>query len=99
MTWYKIIDNNIEIAVFVKPNAKQTAFAAITEQRLELRLKAKPQDGEANNELIEFFAKIFKIPKTKIILKSGLTSRGKILQLPLSEKLQQFIINPSLFIK
>ena len=45
----------------------------------EVRVKAPPIDGKANKELIELLAKYFQIPKRNIEIKSGFTSRSKII--------------------
>lgn len=97
--WYKIDNDHIEISVLVKPNAKQTAFSAVTDDYLQLRLHAKPKDGEANDELLKFFAKTFKVPLTQVILKRGEASRNKILCLPLNDHTQQIIVDVGKLIK
>jgi uncharacterized protein len=42
-----------------------------------VRLNAVPEKGEANEELISFLAKTWKIPKSSISIHSGETSRHK----------------------
>ncbi len=44
----------------------------------EVKIRAIPKDGEANKELIESLAKHFKTAKKNINIKSGFTSRNKI---------------------
>jgi len=77
----------------VKPNTKNFGVRVkiipcssrneITEKMadgtLKIKLKAAPIDGEANNELIKFLSKEWKIPKNNIKIKSGKTSKNKVL--------------------
>jgi len=44
---------------------------------LKIRLAAPPVDGKASNALIDFLAKTLSIPKSRLTLVSGLTSRSK----------------------
>ncbi len=46
-------------------------------------LREKPHDGEANVALIKLLAEFFNVPKTSIRIKSGLSSRKKLIELPL----------------
>ncbi len=47
--------------------------------RLKIRLNAPPVDGKANQHLIAFLGKTFKLPKSAIRLKRGESSRTKTL--------------------
>jgi uncharacterized protein (TIGR00251 family) len=47
---------------------------------LKIRLKAPPVDGEANAELIRFLSKHFKIPKSRISIIRGETSKKKLVR-------------------
>ncbi|WP_138498837.1 DUF167 domain-containing protein [Nostoc sp. PA-18-2419] len=67
--------------VKVKPNSKQQK---ITEQRdgsLIVYLKSPPVDGKANEELIKLLAKKFGVAKSDITIKSGLSSRQKLIEI------------------
>lgn len=83
--WYKIQNQNIELRIFVKPNAKRTAFISITQEELHIALHAKPHQGEANSELFSYLSKSLKIPRSQIVLKRGEHSRHKLIILPLSD--------------
>lgn len=94
--WYDVKEQNIVVLyVYVKPNAKQSIIAAVGSDELHIALHAKPQDGEANEELIRFLSERFRIPKTKIKLIRGKTSRHKTVQMPLTESLRGFISTES----
>jgi uncharacterized protein (TIGR00251 family) len=89
--WFKIKNQQVEINILVKPNAKKTAFLGISEQGLLISLHARPHQGEANKELIVYLAEFFHLAKTQIILKSGENSKYKRVVLPLTENIKNFI--------
>lgn len=67
------------LKLYVQPGASKSEFVGLygDPPRLKLRIKARPQDGEANAEVIEFLAKFLKISKSSIELKRGCISRQK----------------------
>ena len=48
-----------------------------------VRVKAMPQDGKANEAVIELLAKHFKVAKSNVKIVTGLTSRNKIVDVRL----------------
>jgi uncharacterized protein len=77
--------------VYVKPNAKQSKIVGKDDRGLIIALKAKPQDGAANEELIRYLAEICGTPKSKIILLRGATARIKQIELPNQQILQTLL--------
>jgi uncharacterized protein (TIGR00251 family) len=65
------------LTVRVKPNAKQQKVTRLEDGTWLLHLKAPPQDGKANAELIALLAQEFGIPKAQVQIKSGQTARTK----------------------
>lgn len=64
------------------PNSsKNEIVEEMTDGTLKVRLKAPPVDGKANEELIKFLSKKWKIPKNNIEIKSGKTSKNKIVEI------------------
>lgn len=68
----------MKISVKVKPNAKQEKIEKLSDNSYSVSVKAKPQDGKANYAVREVLAEHFAIPKSRIILITGETSRNKI---------------------
>lgn len=97
--WFKIKDQQVEIRILAKPNAKKSALVMICDQELQISLHAKPQAGEANKALILYLANLFGAPKSKIILQSGKESRHKKIILPLVPTIQKFLDNPTALIR
>ncbi|MBD2041676.1 DUF167 domain-containing protein [Microcoleus sp. FACHB-672] len=69
------------IKVKVKPNSKQQTIQEEPDGSFMVHLKSPPVDGKANEELIKLLAKKFEIPKFQITIKSGLSSRNKLVEL------------------
>lgn len=92
MTWFKLKNLQVELRVFVKPNTKRTVLVEINdEQGIVIALHAKPKDGEANRELINFLSEWLAFPKSSAVLTSGEHSRHKKILVPLSNKLRTLI--------
>ncbi len=71
----------MKIRVTVKPNSKQQKIEESADGTLKIRLKSPPVDGKANQELIKVLAKKYGVPKAQITIKSGLTSKNKIIEI------------------
>ncbi|MBD2252870.1 DUF167 domain-containing protein [Nostoc parmelioides] len=67
--------------VKVKPNSKQQKIAEQDDGSLTVHLKSPPVDGKANEELIKLLAEKFDVPKSHITIKSGLSSRQKLIEI------------------
>lgn len=89
--WFKIINQQAELKIVVKPNAKQTKFVKINEEGMHISLHAKPHEGKANKALISFLSELFQVPKSHIVLQRGKSSRYKVISVPLTIKVQEFL--------
>lgn len=67
--------------VKVKPNSKQQKIEEAPHGSLTVHLKSPPVDGKANEELIKLLAEKFDLPKSKISIKSGLSSKNKLVEI------------------
>ncbi|MBS9390619.1 MAG: DUF167 domain-containing protein [Dolichospermum sp. WA123] len=67
--------------VKVKPNSKQQKIEELADSSLIVYLKSPPVDGKANEELIKLLAKKFDVSKSSIRIKSGTTSRQKVIEI------------------
>jgi uncharacterized protein len=72
--------------VKVKPNKKrdtvywqQKDLFGLNEEVLIVETKEPPLEGRANKRVIELVAMFLEVPKKNISIKSGLTSKNKIL--------------------
>ena len=67
------------LAVRAKPTGKQNRIISTSGSSVEVELAARPKDGEANLQLIEYFSDILHIRKKEIQLISGDKGRDKTL--------------------
>ncbi|MEH1835470.1 MAG: DUF167 domain-containing protein [Nostoc sp.] len=67
--------------VKVKPNSKQQKIEEQPDGSLTVYLKSLPIDDQANEELIKLLAEKFDVTKSHIRIKSGLSSRQKLIKI------------------
>ncbi|MBL8404739.1 MAG: YggU family protein [Dechloromonas sp.] len=80
--WYRVAgDGRITLTLHIQPGARKTEFAGLHGDALKIRLAAPPVDGKANEALLKFIADTLGMAKTAVSLKSGSTSRRKVLEL------------------
>ena len=79
--WYRVADDGrITLTLHIQPGAKKTEFAGLHGEALKIRLAAPPVDGKANEALIRFIADTLGLAKSAVSLKSGQTSRRKVME-------------------
>ena len=66
--------------VKVHPRARRTAITGRLGDAWKLALAAPPVDGKANEECIRFFAELGGVPKSRVRIVSGSTSRVKVVE-------------------
>lgn len=93
-SWIKAVDKGSILALYIQPGASMNEVSGIHGDRLKIKIKSPPRDGEANEGLIEFLAEILKIPKKRIFLIQGESSRQKnvLVELPPNDVLLRFKI-------
>ena len=69
------------IQVRVKPNSRQSLLEQKEEGTWLAQIKSPPVDGKANEELIALVAKHFGCRKSEVSIKSGGSSRIKLIQI------------------
>ena len=67
--------------VKVKPNSKKQLIEEMADGTLNVNLKSPPVDGKANKELIELLAEKFNVTKSQVQIKSGLSSKIKLIEI------------------
>ena len=77
--WWRSGGGRAVLTVHVQPGAKKTEIAGLYGDALKIRLAATPVDGKANATLIAFVAKRLGLSRSSVSLKSGQTSRHKVL--------------------
>ncbi|WPU63246.1 DUF167 domain-containing protein [Peredibacter starrii] len=75
--WLKVHPKGCTLSLYVQPGASRSEVSGLHGDRLKVKIKAPPVDGEANEALIEFIAETLEIPKRSVHLTQGETSRQK----------------------
>lgn len=84
--WLKAHAKGATLSLYIQPGASKSVLSGEHDGRLKIKIKARPVDGEANENLIEFLSEVLKITKAKIHLISGESSRQKVVLVELSPK-------------
>ena len=71
------IKGGVELHLQVQPRASRTEVVGPHGGALKIRLAAPPVDGEANDELVRFLAKVLGVPRSAVEIVSGETGRRK----------------------
>lgn len=73
----KEIARGVLLPVKVLPNSHCNEIIGWELEELKIRISAAPEKGNANDALLRFLAKFFKISRSSVTLLSGSTSRHK----------------------
>ena len=65
------------LSLRIIPRAAKNAIQGVHGDALKIRLCAPPVEGAANSALVEFISDVLSIPRARIQLLSGQTSRNK----------------------
>lgn len=76
-TWLRVAGDDVVLTLHIQPGAKKTEVAGAHGEALKVRLNAPPVDGKANEALIAFLAERLGVPKARVVLEAGQTSRSK----------------------
>jgi uncharacterized protein (TIGR00251 family) len=74
-------DSGLEVALHVQPRARRDEIVGVHNGALKLKVSAPPVDDAANRAVIEFFAALLDVPKTRLQIVAGLKSREKVLRI------------------
>jgi uncharacterized protein (TIGR00251 family) len=69
------------LTVKVHPRAKRSAITGRLGDAWKLALAAPPVDGKANDECVRFFAEWAGVPRSRVRIVMGLTSRIKLVEI------------------
>src|SRR5271156_5254992 len=69
------------LRVCIHPGARKNAITGVHDSALKISLTTPPIEGHANEALIAFLAESLRIPKSRVALVSGATSRSKALRI------------------
>ncbi|MEW6595248.1 MAG: DUF167 domain-containing protein [Thermodesulfobacteriota bacterium] len=75
-------DGAVLLTVHVQPKASRTRVAGLHgEKAVKICITAPPVDGQANEALVKFLAKLFRLPQSAISIETGHQGRSKLFRL------------------
>jgi len=69
--------DGIVLSIRVQPGARKNSINGVHDGALKVSVQATPEDGKANNAIMELLKKSLGIKKNQIQMLSGQTSRNK----------------------
>jgi uncharacterized protein (TIGR00251 family) len=69
------------LTVKVHPRARRSALSGRLGDAWKLALAAPPVDGKANDECVRFLAEFAGVPRSRVRIVVGLTSRLKVVEI------------------
>jgi len=75
----------MRLRIRVKPGAREEKVSREPDGSLLVSVKARAQEGKANEAVVKAVAKFLRLPKSSVHIVSGLSSRTKTLEVPGAE--------------
>lgn len=60
--------DDLRLRIFLQPKAAKDQIVGLHDDELKISITAPPVDGQANAHLLKFLSKLFKVPKSSIVL-------------------------------
>jgi uncharacterized protein len=77
----KDVADGCTLAVRVHPGARKNNVTGVHADAVKIALTAPPVDGRANEALIAFLAETLHLPRARVSLVAGATSRAKTVRI------------------
>jgi len=75
--WYQWKGDDLLLAIHLQPGSSRDTLAGTHGERLKIKITAVPVDGRANDHLIRYLAGLFDVPRNRVDLLAGHSSRSK----------------------
>ena len=83
---FTIRDDSLLLKVKAFPKAGENRIAGVRNGELVVRLQAPALKGQANRELVKLLAKSLGVARSEIRIRSGKSSRHKLINVPLTAR-------------
>lgn len=77
MSYLTETPEGVILNVKAQPRSSKSGIDGLLGDAVKVRIKCAPVDGKANKELVETLADAFDLPKSRVVFKSGETSKTK----------------------
>lgn len=82
MDWLRDAGELVHVRIKAMPNAGASSVVGVRNGELVVRLGAQPEKGKANRELLDLLGRTLDVPRSRLSLISGETSRHKVVAVP-----------------
>lgn len=72
-------ENQAILNIRVQPGSSKNMITGYADGVLHIKITTRPEKGKANESLIKYLSTLLGIPKSRIEIKKGTTSRNKLL--------------------
>jgi uncharacterized protein (TIGR00251 family) len=73
--------SGVSVPLHVQPRARRTQIAGTHGDALKIQVSAPPAEDAANRAVVDFFARLLRLPKARLQIIAGQKSRDKILRI------------------
>jgi uncharacterized protein (TIGR00251 family) len=80
-SWLSWDSDSVTVRVVARPGASRQQILRVEPRGLLVALNSPPEKGRANDELIEYLARIASVPRSTIAIVRGDTSRHKTIRM------------------
>ena len=80
-TFARDVADGCTLSVRLHPSARKNSVTGVHAGALKIALTSPPVDGKANQALIEFLAEALRLPRARVALVAGATSREKTVRI------------------
>lgn len=91
--WLQWQGRDLVLQVVIQPRASRDEIAGEQGDRLKIRITAPPVDGQANQHLIRFLAKTFKVAKSRVLIENGESGRLKRVRIQDPQQLPALLVS------
>jgi uncharacterized protein (TIGR00251 family) len=77
----KNVADGCTLSVRVHPGARKNGVTGVHADAVKIALTTPPVDGKANEALIAFLADALHLPRARVALVAGVTSRAKMIRI------------------
>ncbi len=77
MKFLKLDKKGVVISIKITPNSSDSFVIGYNDEYLKLKISAPPLENKANKELVNYLAKILRVPKSSFSLIAGDKSKIK----------------------
>jgi uncharacterized protein (TIGR00251 family) len=79
--WMRASIDEVIIEVTARPGASRRGVMGVSDDRLVVGVHSPPDQGKANDELIEYLAREMRVPRSALLIVRGKTSRRKTIRI------------------